>query len=210
MLTVVPGVGAEAGDLVRRGNSRRNARTLAAATALWLVGCHSMCARASEIGARQVPPAGPAQASPVVELSAAFRSDVGDRVFFADGSAELGRRARVALQAQALWLLKHSRTHVIIEGHADDLASDDANRALAERRAEMVRERLLELGVAAPRLGVVAHGSKRPAALCGAHACAGHNRRVVLRITHATTSAGPPTPENTSVHGVRASLRRLF
>ena len=48
-----------------------------------------------------------------------FRMSVGDRVFFADRSAELSGRARAAIEAQAHWLKRKSGLIIMVEGHAD-------------------------------------------------------------------------------------------
>jgi outer membrane protein OmpA-like peptidoglycan-associated protein len=108
-----------------------------------------------------------------------FRLAAGDRVFFSEGSAELGAKARMVLSAQAEWLKLHPRVSVLIEGHADERGSYDHNREIAARRAEAVRARLIEEGVEANRIRVLVHGRDRPIALCGDGTCAGHNRRVV-------------------------------
>src|SRR6185295_13919053 len=71
-----------------------------------------------------------------------FQALVGDRVFFSEGSAELGARARKALAAQAAWLTRHPGVRVTVEGHADDPGGDDVT--LSEHRAEAVRQRLIE------------------------------------------------------------------
>lgn len=108
-----------------------------------------------------------------------FRAKVGDRVFFAPGSVELGARAAIALRAQATWLRQHAGLRVVIEGHADDTGSDLHNRTLAERRAEAVRRRLMEEGVAGDRLSVVSYGNERRVAQCAEAICGAQNRRAV-------------------------------
>ena len=47
-------------------------------------------------------------------------------MFFSEGSAELGTRARTALEAQAAWLKRNAAVPVTIEGHADDAGAISA------------------------------------------------------------------------------------
>ena len=109
-----------------------------------------------------------------------FRNDVGDRVFFSDGSAALGTRARAALEAQAEWINRFPNGRVVIEGHADEIGTAARNFDLSMERAEAVRQRLVEAGVAAGRIVLDARGRNDPVAICGDDSCAVHNRRVVI------------------------------
>ncbi len=111
-----------------------------------------------------------------------FRMEVGDRVFFVAGSAELGSRARSVLAAQAAWLAKQAQLDAVIEGHADDPGSTDENRAVALARAEAVRQRLIEEGIAPERLRTVSVGRGRRVAECDGAECATNNRRAVTLV----------------------------
>jgi peptidoglycan-associated lipoprotein len=123
-----------------------------------------------------------AMGSKVIE----FQSQVGDRVFFSDASAELGSRGRVALEAQAAWLARHPDLAIIIEGHADDSDVASHNIEISERRAESVRHRLVQLGIAPDRIRTAAYGRERLVADCHLAACAAQNRRAVTVIVPAT------------------------
>jgi outer membrane protein OmpA-like peptidoglycan-associated protein len=115
-------------------------------------------------------------------LARDFQLAAGDRVFFGESSADLGARARTVLAGQARWLARHRDERVVIEAHADDHGSQEANLELSERRAAAVRERLLDEGVDASRIEVRAFGKDRPLATCRAPECAAQNRRVVTSI----------------------------
>jgi len=95
-------------------------------------------------------------------IAAEFQAQVGDRVFFSEGSAELGSRARTALEAQAAWLKRNAAVPVTIEGHADDAGAINHNLEVSRRRAESVRRRLIESGVAPERIHTLAYGRERP------------------------------------------------
>jgi peptidoglycan-associated lipoprotein len=118
-------------------------------------------------------------ASPAEGIVADFRSEAGDRVFFAEGSAALGARAGAALDAQAAWLRKHPDLAVTVEGYADDIGSRRDNFRIARRRAAAVRGRLILRGVAAERIATVAFGRTHRAAACAEAACSAHNRRSI-------------------------------
>lgn len=110
-----------------------------------------------------------------------LRNSVGDRVFFSAGSAELGSRARAVLAAQAEWVLRRPEIDVVVEGHADDAMVGADDETLADGRAGAVRDRLIAEGVPPERIRVETRGARDPVAICGDDACAGQNRRVVVR-----------------------------
>lgn len=111
-----------------------------------------------------------------------FRASVGDRVYFADGSVDLGKRAHDVLALQALWLRGHPQAIAMIEGHADDRGGNEQNSALAMRRAEVVRDRLVWEGVAPAQLQVLGRGRERRVAVCEQPICSAQNRRAVTII----------------------------
>jgi outer membrane protein OmpA-like peptidoglycan-associated protein len=126
---------------------------------------------------------------PVRTAQDQFRKSAGDLVFFSDGSAELGTRARRVLEAQADWLKAQPTARVTIEGHADDTGGPAENQALSAARARAVLERLIEAGIEPARLSVVAVGSARRAADCADAACAAQNRRVATMIVAQSVAA---------------------
>lgn len=138
-----------------------------------------------------------------------FQALVGDRVFFGEGSAELGARARKALAAQAAWLALHAGVRVTIEGHADDPSGDD--HALSEHRAEAVRQRLIETGVAPERIRTVVYGRRNLIAACSEPQCAPQNRRAVTVVGWSTAAIELGEPRSRPRENVsRPSPRRLY
>lgn len=107
----------------------------------------------------------------------------GDRLFFSAGSAELGARARGILAAQAQWLQRVPTAVVVIEGHADEPGGSVENRALGQRRAEAVRQRLIEEGVEPTRVTAISHGRDQRIAVCDGPDCAAQNRRAITVVT---------------------------
>ncbi len=82
-------------------------------------------------------------------------------------------------------LLKDSRCSslkVEVGGHADERGTDEYNEALAERRANHVRDMLVEAGVTTERLSVASYGESMPLDTSGTEEAWGKNRRVEIKI----------------------------
>ena len=108
-----------------------------------------------------------------------FIANVGRRVFFKQGSAELDETARVTLDSQAEWLLRYPRWTVKLQGFADDPGSDAQQTALSQKRAEAVRDYLAARGVDASRLYAKGYGRDRLVGDCADIECKAQNRRVI-------------------------------
>jgi peptidoglycan-associated lipoprotein len=133
-------------------------------------------------------------------IQAKLRGEAGDRVFFSAGSTELGTRARMALATQAQWLIRWREFEAAVEGHADEPGTAEENVTLSQQRAEAVRQRLIEEGVEASRISVVAAGSTQRVATCSAPDCSSQNRRAVTLVFANGTRArlglaGPATAD---------------
>lgn len=115
-------------------------------------------------------------------IQSKLRIEAGDRVFFSPGSAELGSRARMALSAQAQWLMRWHEFEAAIEGHADEPGSEQENVVLSQQRAEVVRERLIAEGVEPSRLAVVPLGRSVRIATCSDTGCRAQNSRAVTLV----------------------------
>ena len=113
--------------------------------------------------------------------------NVGDRVFFAANSKQIGGKARSVLRRQAQWLKKNPDLLVRIEGHSHDNGAQDANLVLSLHRAEQVRGRLIEEGVSADRITVFGRGRRAPVAICDSAMCAAQNRRVMTIVYRSDT-----------------------
>lgn len=117
---------------------------------------------------------------PSERLSGLLRSSVGDRVFFPKGSTDLGAHARNVLRGQAGWLKRQDiNVRALVAGHADEPLDEDGNKILSARRAEAVRARLIEEGIAPDRVSVAAMGRSERVADCSSAQCAAQNRRAV-------------------------------
>lgn len=69
-----------------------------------------------------------------------------ERLLFAANSVVLTPRNRKALECAAAWLREHPEGRVLIVGYCDDSGSEECTVALAEHRADAVRQFLVKLG----------------------------------------------------------------
>ena len=93
-----------------------------------------------------------------------FVVNVGDRIYFDLDSYSVRAEAQPRLDAQAAWLARYPQVTVRIEGNADERGTREYNLALGARRAESVRNFLVERGVAAGRIDTISYGKERPIA----------------------------------------------
>jgi outer membrane protein OmpA-like peptidoglycan-associated protein/opacity protein-like surface antigen len=122
-------------------------------------------------------PASPDRAVHQIERAADF---VLDGVAFASGSSVLTADARLQLEEVAAWLAGEPGP-VEIRGHTDASGEAEANRDLSVRRAESVRQALIQLGLPAARLTAVGYGEEAPIADNGTPEGRASNRRVEVR-----------------------------
>src|SRR5688500_5807154 len=111
-------------------------------------------------------------------------------IYFDTGSAALGDNDQAALDEVAGFMSQYPIATVVITGYADTQGSLEANRALAQRRAQAVAQALRGLGgPLAGSVAVVAMGEPEGAADSEANS---ENRRVeILVAPHGTYNKGP-------------------
>jgi outer membrane protein OmpA-like peptidoglycan-associated protein len=110
-------------------------------------------------------------------------------IYFDTGSAALGDDDQAALDEVSGFISEYPIATVVITGYADTQGSLEANRALAQRRAQAVAQALRGLGGPAGSVSVVAVGEPEGAADAEANQ---ENRRVeILVAPHGTYNKGP-------------------
>jgi OOP family OmpA-OmpF porin len=169
-------------------------RCLAMAAAVTLAGCNDREAPAPEPATPESTPAvAPTQASIIrdevqVERAEPELEPLKASVSFAEAGQELSAAALEDLAAIMESEQIAAGGAIVLRGHTDSTGDDEANLRVSERRAEMVRDWLVENGVAEERISVIAIGEQRPIApnanLDGTPDEAGRaaNRRVVVTI----------------------------
>ena len=122
------------------------------------------------------PPAQP-ETPEVREDRLAWKSQVSD-VFFDYDKAELRGDARAVLQEDARILKENPDARITLEGHCDERGTEEYNLALGQRRAEVVKAYLVDLGVAASRLSTISYGEEKPFSQGHDESAWSQNRRV--------------------------------
>jgi peptidoglycan-associated lipoprotein len=142
------------------------------------------------------PPAPPAAASRPVAVAPTeedlFRRKSVDQlnaehplsdVFFDYDQNTLRDDGRRALQDDARWLKQWPSTTIRIDGHCDERGTGEYNLALGDRRATVVRNYLLDLGISGARIQVRSLGKEAPFCREGGEDCWSQNRRGHFVIT---------------------------
>jgi len=78
--------------------------------------------------------------------------------------AQLTGESRQKLQTLATAMKAHPAARIRIAGNCDELGTTEYNLALGQRRAEVARKYLVELGVADSRVETISYGEERPVA----------------------------------------------
>ena len=87
-----------------------------------------------------------------------------EAVYFDFDSASLRSDQRATLQANVGAINQNSSWKtVVLEGHCDERGSEEYNLALGERRANSVKQYLIDSGVSGARIDTVSFGESKPA-----------------------------------------------
>ncbi|MDR1812848.1 MAG: OmpA family protein, partial [Candidatus Fibromonas sp.] len=104
-------------------------------------------------------------------------------ILFETGKADLKPELKENLAAIAAILQSLlTESKVIVEGHTDNVGSEQINQFLSDKRALSVLDYLVERGVNRDRLESVGHGLSRPVADNNTEEGRAKNRRVELVI----------------------------
>jgi OmpA-OmpF porin, OOP family len=104
-------------------------------------------------------------------------------VLFETGKADLRPGALRNLYPLVTFLQKYPERRVVIEGHTDNVGSDAYNLDLSQRRADAVRDFLLQNGVKAAQMSTRGYGKASPVASNNTAGGRQQNRRVELIIS---------------------------
>ena len=103
------------------------------------------------------------------------------RILFGSGTAEFADDSGTRIDAIAELLRRHPDVRVEIEGHTDASGPARENLALSQRRANAVRDALVEAGVARDRLVAYGYGEGVPLADNATPEGRARNRRIEFR-----------------------------
>ena len=108
--------------------------------------------------------------------------NMGD-VLFDFGKYDLRPEAREKLAKLSGIILAHPSLNLVIEGHTDNVGSDEVNQKLSEQRAESVRSYLIEQGLAQPNVKAQGFGKSTPVVDNSTPANRQKNRRVEIVVS---------------------------
>ncbi|MGB0930323.1 MAG: OmpA family protein [Chitinophagales bacterium] len=80
------------------------------------------------------------------------------------------------------YLLQDTNKNVLLTGHTDSDGKDTANQTLGKKRAEDVKVRLVNMGIAVDRISTSSKGEKEPIATNNTSAGKAQNRRVEISV----------------------------
>ena len=106
-----------------------------------------------------------------------------NHVLFDYDKATLKPEGRAEIDKVVAEMKLHEGDTVLIEGHASNEGSDAYNMALGQRRADAVRDYMVQMGIAPNRIQTISYGESRPAVANDTPANRKLNRRAVFVIT---------------------------
>jgi peptidoglycan-associated lipoprotein len=109
-------------------------------------------------------------------------ANVGDRVFFGYDKYTLTDKSRTILDKQLAWLNANPSTKIIVAGHCDERGTREYNLGLGERRANAVKDYLVQLGLNPSRVRTISWGKERPVAVGSLETSWTQNRRSVTEV----------------------------
>ncbi len=109
-------------------------------------------------------------------------------VYFGYDSYELDQSAKTQLARNAAYLKKNPRLYVILRGHTDEQGTEEYNFSLGSRRAQAVRDELIQQGLNGDRIQTVSYGEAIPLVEGEDDAARAQNRRVEFFVFTLPTS----------------------
>jgi peptidoglycan-associated lipoprotein len=125
-----------------------------------------------------------ASARPPVDASRTASANVADlfkqnvqAIYFDYDNSDIRPDQISRLTATARWLRERGDVRFTIQGHCDDRGSEEYNLGLGDRRANRIKEFLIQQGVNESRMRTVSYGEERPACSEETEGCYQQNRR---------------------------------
>lgn len=103
-----------------------------------------------------------------------------DTVYFSFNSSEITPEMRNIIDKHMNFLKKHTDIKVILEGHTDERGSNSYNVVLGEKRAQSIKDILLQAGVPDTQVEIISYGELRPTTTGGNEANWSKDRRAIF------------------------------
>ena len=130
----------------------------------------------------------PTATGPEAGTLADFQVNVGERVYFDLDQYRLDTDDQSVLQRQAAWLQTYPDVKIMVAGNCDERGTREYNLALGERRASIVKDYLVGLGVDPARVETVSYGKERPLAGASNDGAWAQNRNGFTQIVSGASS----------------------
>ncbi|MBA3546238.1 MAG: OmpA family protein [Nannocystis sp.] len=103
-------------------------------------------------------------------------------IFFEFGKDKIQKKSFKTLDAAVKVLKDFPSLRIEVSGHTDDVGSEEANLDLSRRRAESVKNHMVEKGIEASRVETVGHGRSKPIDTGKSAKARAKNRRIEFRV----------------------------
>lgn len=104
-------------------------------------------------------------------------------VYFETNKYNISSNSKLALNKLQQIFAEYPETNILIEGHTDDVGTEEYNLGLSERRAQAVKDYLISAGVPSSRLISKWYGESQPKVDNNSESNRALNRRVNFVIT---------------------------
>ncbi|MBL7730778.1 MAG: OmpA family protein [Chitinophagaceae bacterium] len=111
-------------------------------------------------------------------------SKAAQNILFVTGSAKLQKSSNKGLDEVAKILLENPEMELQIDGHTDNVGSEEMNQTLSDNRAATVRNYFISKGISESRITAAGHGELEPIADNKTAAGRTKNRRVELVLSY--------------------------
>jgi peptidoglycan-associated lipoprotein len=110
------------------------------------------------------------------------KSDVlsNDTVYFSFNSSEITPDMKFIIDKHSSFLKKHTNIKVVLEGHTDERGSNAYNVVLGEKRAQSIKDVILQEGVPDTQVEIISYGEARPNTAGGSEENWAKDRRAVF------------------------------
>jgi peptidoglycan-associated lipoprotein len=118
----------------------------------------------------------PTNRTPDVTVADLFKKNV-QAIYFDYDDSEIRPDQISRLDNAARWLRERRDVRFTIEGYCDDRGSEEYNLGLGDRRANRVKEYLVQQGIDVSRIRILSYGEERPTCRQETEDCYQRNRR---------------------------------
>ena len=105
-------------------------------------------------------------------------------ILFQANSHVLNETYKSSIRNLAEELKKYSELSIVLEGHASSDGSESYNQNLSEKRANSVKNLLVNFGIKASQIKVIGYGETQPIDSNNTSLGRSNNRRVVFRLSN--------------------------